>query len=162
MLADNDLADAAAEAMVELATISPNGMPETAAQIFRDALPKATGRARLAIVQALGVLKDEAALDALIEAAGDKDENTQVTALWSLRAAAMRRRSIRFSKRPMRPRDECAPQAVKAAFMLAETCAARQQKEDAARVYRYLVQSRTGDEERFVREAANRGLDAMK
>lgn len=162
LLADEDLADAAAMAMVELATISSNGKPAAVAQIFRDALPKATGRARLAIVQALGVLKDNAALQALIEAADDKDENVRVTALWALARTGDPKAIDPILKAAEAPPGWPRTQAVKAAFMLAETFAAANQRENAGKIYKYLEQSRTADDERFVREAAQRGLEAIK
>jgi hypothetical protein len=162
LLADEDLADAAAMAMVELATISKNGKPAAVAQIFREALPKAAGRSRLAFVQGLGVLKDDAALPVLIEAAGDQDENVRVTALWALARTGDAKAIDPILKAAEAPPGWSRSQAVKAAFMLAETFAAANQRENAGKIYKYLEQSRTADDERFVREAAQRGLEAIK
>ncbi len=148
-LSDPDLADAAAQSMVTLAGDATN--------LLRAALPKATGRPRLAIVQALGGLRDSASIEALGEAANDPDESTRTTALWSLArtgspvavAAILKAAEVEESW----PR----AQATKAGFMLAEALAAGGRKEEALRIYHYFEQTRTADHEAHVREAARRG-----
>jgi HEAT repeat protein len=149
LLSDPDLADAAAQAMVTLGGDAPN--------LLRAALPKATGRPRLAIIQALGAMRDSASIEALGEAAGDADENTRITALWSLArtgspvavAAILKAAEVEESW----PRS----QATKAGFVLAEALATGGRKEEALRIYHYFEQSRTADHEAHVREAARRG-----
>ncbi len=162
LLGDEELADPAAAAMVELATISEGPKTGEASQILREALGKSNGRARLAIIQALGSLKDRASIEALVQAAGDKDENVQVTALWALARTGDAAAIDPILKAADAPEGWLRRQATKAAFMLAESLAAEKQKENAGKIYRYLQQTRTGDEEKFVREAAERGNEGMR
>ena len=162
LLGDEELADPAAAAMVELATISEGPKTGEASQIFRDAMGKSNGRARLAIIQALGSLKDRASIETLAQAAWDKDENVQVTALWALARTGDAGAIDPILKAADAPEGWLRRQATKAAFMLAESFAAEKQKENAGKIYRYLQQTRKGDEEKFVREAAERGLEGMK
>ena len=162
LLADAELADAAAQAMVTLSTLIRQPKSAEASRILRDALPTSTGRPRLAIIQALGALKDATALDALAQAAGDADENTRITALWSLARSGDAKAIEPILKAAEAPDGWPRTQAVKAAFLLAESFVAANQKENAVKIYQYLQQSRTADHELFVQEAAVRGLAGLR
>jgi hypothetical protein len=155
LLADEELADVAAQAMTSLGGDT--------SKHFRDALAGAKGRAKLAIVQALGATRDAGAIAALADdMATDPNENLRVTAVWSLArsgdAAAIEPVLKATDVKEGWPR----AQATRAAFALAESLAKAGKKADAGRIYRHLVGTRDPDHEKHQIDAAQRGLDAAK
>ncbi|MGA2502089.1 MAG: HEAT repeat domain-containing protein, partial [Tepidisphaeraceae bacterium] len=113
MLLDPELCDPAAQVMV---SIGP-----AASEHLRKALATATARPRLAIVQALGGLRDGAATDALLQAAADPDTDVRLAAVWSLsRAGAVAAVDV-VSKATDAPENWPRTQATRAAFVLADT-----------------------------------------
>jgi hypothetical protein len=162
LLADEALADAAAQAMVSLATMSRETKTGEALQVLRDALAKSSGRPKLAIIQALGALKDGASLAALSEACTDADENIQITAMWSLARTGDAKAIEPILKGTDAPESWSRSQTVKAAFMLAESLAASGNKADAGQIYERLVKTRKADTEGHVRDAAERGLAGLR
>lgn len=132
-----------------------------AVEQLRRALPKARGKSRLNVVQALGVLKDRPSAGALKQAAGDADREVRLAAVWGLanicdpgavgvliKAAGAEAGHERIG-------------ATKACLLLAENLAAAGRKPDAKRLYTHLRDTRKGDDEQYVREAAERGLAAV-
>src|SRR5262249_34827274 len=76
LLTDEDLCDPAAQALLAIRS--------GAAEQFRASLPKASGKARLNIVHALGTLRDKESVEQLRKLATDKDRDLRLTVLWSL------------------------------------------------------------------------------
>jgi hypothetical protein len=154
LLADEDLADPAAQAMVTLRGDAP--------ELLRAALQEATGRPKLAIIQALGALKDSASLAALTDAANDKDENTRITALWSLARSGGPQAMDPILKATEAPDGWPRTQATKAAFVLAETLADANKTADAIKIYQHLQQTRSAEHEAHIRQAAEQALASLK
>jgi HEAT repeat protein len=154
LLADEELADPAAQAMVTLGG--------DAAGLLAKALPQATGRGRLAIIQALGGLRDGAATEALVKAAEDADENVRLTAVWALARGGQPAAVGAVLKATEATESWPRSQATQAAFNLAEALAAAGKKDDAGKIYEQLRQTRTAEHEEHVREAAERGLAGLK
>lgn len=75
LLLDSELYEYAAQALLAIGG---------SAAAFREALPKAAGGPRLTIVQALGVLRDAASVEALTAAARDESQDVRLAALWGL------------------------------------------------------------------------------
>jgi hypothetical protein len=154
LLAEEELADPAAQAMVTLGGDS--------AALLAKALPDAKGRGRLAILQALGGLRDTAATEALIKEAEDSDEKVRLTAIWALARGGDPRAVDAVLKASDATESWPRSQATRAAFALAEGLAAAGKKDDAAKVYRHLREARTADHERHVKEAAERAWEGLK
>ena len=77
LLASDELCDYAAQTLVSIG-------PDAAAPVLRQALPKATGKCRLTIIQNLGVVRDAQAGPELMKAAADSDREVRLAALWAL------------------------------------------------------------------------------
>lgn len=75
LLLDPELYEYAAQALLAIGG---------SAAEFRAALPKASGGPRLTIVQALGVLRDAASVEALTAAARDESQDVRLAAVWGL------------------------------------------------------------------------------
>jgi HEAT repeat protein len=153
LLTDARLCESAAQALLAIGG--------TGAQ-FRQALPMAKkGKAaRLTIVQALGVLHDAEAADALREAARDEDADMRQAALWGL-ANLGQLEDVGLLINAANAAGFERLQATKSCLILAERLLAAGQKDVAERVYRHLRETRD-DSEGYVREAADRGLAAVR
>ncbi len=154
LLTDEELCDPAARALAAIR--------EGAAEQFRAALPKASGKCRLAIVQNLGVLADAESVDALKAAAADADRDTRIAAVWALAnigdagsvAIAIKASNAEAGWERI--------QNIKSCLVLAEKLVAAGKKAEAAKVYTHLRDSRADASEKYVREAAERGLVAAR
>jgi hypothetical protein len=154
LLAEDDLADPAAQAMTTLGG--------DAAPLLAKALPTAKGRARLAILQALGQLQDPAAaIDAVVQAAAAEDETVRLTAIWSLARTGDPRAIDPIVKSLAAPEAWPRGQSTRAAFLLADRLTANGKGPEARDVYRKLIAARSADADRHVRQAAERGLAGM-
>ena len=155
LLAEEDLADAAAQAMATLGGAD-------AGPLLAKALPQAAGRAKVAIIQALGQVKDTSATEALTKAAADPDEAVRLTAVWALarggEPAAIDPVLTAADATEAWPRG----QATRAAFVLAESLAASGRKDQAATIYKRLLHARTGPHDEHVHAAAEQALAALK
>lgn len=153
MLNDPELCDPAAAAMVSIGG--------AASEHLRKALATATGRAKLAIVQALGGVSDPAAGDALLQAADDADTEIRLVAVWALSQNGV----VGAIDVILKASDAAEPwprtQATRAAFLLADTLAAAGKKPEATRIYKHLIGTRTDPKESHVRSAAEAGLAAI-
>lgn len=149
VLLDEELCDPACAALLAIR--------DGAAGPLRGALPKAAGRVKLAIVQALGVLKDVEAAGLFRAAAGDADRDIRIAACWSL-AAIGDEASIDLLIKTTSSEGWERIKSVKNCLLLAENLVAAGKKAQAAKIYRHLHDSRTDAREAFVRETALRGL----
>ncbi|MBM4036582.1 MAG: hypothetical protein FJ291_33005 [Planctomycetes bacterium] len=154
LLNDVVLCDPAARALTAIR--------EGAAEQFRAALPKASGRCKLAIVQALGVLADAQAVAALQQAADDADRDTRIAALWALANIGDAGSADLLIKASNAQPGWERIQNTKSCLVLAEKLVAAGKKPEAAKVYTHLRDTRTDASEKYVREAAERGLAAAR
>lgn len=133
-----------------------------AADQLRAALPKVKGKCRLTLIQNLGVVKDEKAVDALKKAAGDGDEAIRIAAAWGLAnigdAGSV---GVVLKAADAKPGWERI-QNTKAAMVLAENLLAADKKDEAKRIYTHLRDTRTDPSEKYIRDAAEKGLAAAK
>jgi len=146
------------EALQEYAAQALLAIKDGAAEQFRVALPGAAGRQRLAIVQAVGVLRDARSAEELKKLAGEKDRDLRLAALWALAQIG----DAGSAGLLLKAADEAAgyerTKATQACLLLAENLLASGQKKGATQIYSHLRDTRTEPAERHVREAAVRGL----
>lgn len=165
LLGPKDTCEYAAQALVAIA-MEGKGVgatdqavgPPAVADALRDALPKVKGPSRLTVIQALGVVRDQKAVPALLKAATDDDSEVRLTALFALAnigdpgcADAL----IKASE-PESPYER--GQATDALLRLAHRLNQAGKKPEAERIYRHLWDKRP---ESNVRCAALRGLAAV-
>ena len=151
LLLDEELGDPAAKALLAIRA--------GAVGQFRAALPNASGRARLTIIQSLGVLGDATSADALKQAAADQDVDLRLAALWALAKVGgpgVVDMLIKASDTEGWERI----QATKACLLAAENLVSAGRRDDAANIYRHLRDTRTDPKEQYVREAATKALAA--
>jgi HEAT repeat protein len=153
LLLDADLFEYAAQALLAIRA--------GAVEQFRAALPRVAGRQRLTVVQALGVLRDGASAEALKKLASDPDLDTRLTARWALANAGVRA-AVDVLIRATNAKSHERTQAAKACLILGERLVAAGSKAEATRLYAHLRGSYSDPSERHVRDAATRGLAALK
>lgn len=150
------------EELVEPASMALAAIKDGAAEPFRAALPKAQGRCRLNILQGLGALEDTASIEAFREALTDPDQDVRIVAGW-----ALSRIGDGGSADALMKAAEVEPgwervQTTKHCLVLAEKLAAADKGAESAKIYQYLIDSRTDPVEAYVREAAEKALGAKK
>ncbi len=154
LLTDEELCDWAIRSLVAIG--------DGAAEQLRTALPNATGKCRLAIIQNLGVVKDEKSVDALKAAVADPDREIRLAALWGLaNIGDPGSVDLLLKAAGVEPGWERI-QATKACLMLAESLLASNRKDDAVKIYTQLRDTRTDPSEKYVKDAAEKALAAAK
>ncbi len=158
LLADEALYQDAAMALEKV------GGPEAAAQ-FRAALshPQAIqwpARQRAAAAKGLGAVGGGESLEALRKAAADPESEVRLAALWGLARVADAQSLDLLTKAADGLRGTERARATDACLLLAETLAAAGKKDDAAKVYRHLRDTRTAPEEQYIRRIAESRLQA--
>ncbi|MBM4020070.1 MAG: hypothetical protein FJ288_17420 [Planctomycetes bacterium] len=154
LLTDEEACDPAARALLSIGG--------AAVEQFRAALPAAKGYCRLAVVQALGVMRDAASVPALQAALKEPDREVRMAAGWGLaRIGDASSADLLMKAADAEPGWERI-QAVKACLMLAENLRAAGKKAEAVKIYTYLRDSRKDKSEQYVREAAEAALAAVK
>ena len=128
-----------------------------AAEQFRAALGKTTGKQRVAIVQALGVLRDATAAETLKPLVTDGDRDVRLAAGWALAQIGDVASTDALLKAAEATGYERI-QATNSCLLLAENLLAAGKKADATRIYTRLLNTRTDPSDSHVREAASRGL----
>jgi HEAT repeat protein len=154
-LADEDFFEAAATALLAID-------PALAAEQFRAALPSAKGKARLTMIQDLGMVKDAPSAAAIRQAIGDSDEAVRIAAagasaiLGDAEAvdAVIKAAGATGVWERIRMTD--------AALLLAENLLAAGKKDPAVKIYTYLKDSRKDEPESYIRNAAAKALTEMK
>jgi len=125
---------------------------------YRAALPKATGKNRLQLIQNLGVLKDTRSAGAMKQAVTDADALVRMAAAWGLAnmgdASAV---DALIQAADAKETWERA-QMTKACLVLAENLQAAGKADESKKVYTYLRNTRKGEAESYVREAAAKAL----
>jgi len=132
--------------------------PQAVADALRSALAKATGPNRLTIIQALGVVRDQKAVPALLKAAADDDRDVRLTALFALANIGDAGSADILIKASGAESPYERAQATDALVRLARRLAQAGKKAEAEKIYRHLWTKRT---EANVRCAALRGLAAV-
>ena len=132
-----------------------------AGEPLRKALAGAKGRRRLAIIQALGSLRDQAATETLAAATEDKDENTRLAASWALANIATPACVQPVVKAADRARSWEKIQANKAALLLAENLAGSGDKDKARDTCNLLINANPEEDEAYVRDAAERIISRL-
>jgi HEAT repeat protein len=154
VLCDEDLSAPAAMALVAIR--------EGAAPPLRAALSQSKGACKLNIVQALGQIGDRESIPALRALASDEDREVRLAAGWGLA-----RMGDAGSVDPLIQAADVEPgweriQATKNCLVLAEKLAAAGQQAPAAKIYAHLRDTRTDPHEKYVRDAAEKGLAVLK
>jgi HEAT repeat protein len=154
VLCDEELGVPAAMALVAIR--------EGAAPPLRAALPQAKGVCKLNIVQALSQLGDQESIPALRALVSDEDREVRLAAAWGLA-----RMGDAGSVESLIRAADAEPgweriQATKHCLVLAEKLAAAGQNAPAAKIYAHLRDTRSDPQEKYVRDAAEKGLAALK
>ncbi len=129
---------------------------------MRAALPQAKGACKLNIVQALGQIGDRESIPALRALVADEDREIRLAAACGLaRMGDAGSVDLLIKAAGVEPGWERI-QATKHCLVLAEKLAAAGQQAPAARIYAYLRDTRSDPQEKYVRDAAEKGLAALK
>lgn len=132
-----------------------------AAEQLRAALGKVKGASRLRVILALAVLGDRKSMGTFRQAVTDGDREIRITAAWAL-ANLADAASVRAL---LTAADGCTGweriKHTKACLLLAENLLAAGNRTAARRIYTHLRQSRTKPAEKYIRQAAARGLAAV-
>ena len=152
VLLDEQLCEPAAQALVAIV--------EGAAEQLRNALPKVEGKSRLTIIQNLGVVRDAESVSALKMALGDKDREIRLAAGWALANIGDAGSAELLLKAADAEGTYERIKATKACLLLAEKLLAAGKKDPAVRIYKHLHNTRSGSDEDYVCDAANKGLAA--
>ena len=150
MLKDEELYEPAAQALVAIG--------DGAAEQLRKALPEAKGKAKLTIIQNLGVVRDTESVDVLKNAVGDNDRDIRLAAGWALAnigdAGSM---DLLLKAADAEGTYERAT-ATKACLLLAERFLEAGKKEPAIKIYTHLRDTRSGLDEAYICAAVEKGL----
>ncbi|HUT13633.1 MAG TPA: HEAT repeat domain-containing protein [Thermoguttaceae bacterium] len=146
------------EDLVEPATMALTAIRDGAAEQFRAALPRAQGKCRLNVVQGLGAVEDRQSVRALQQALGDADREVRLAAGWGLsRMGDAGSVDALLKAADVEPGWERV-EATKHCLVLAEKLAAAGGKDQAAKIYSHLRDTRKDPTEKYVREAAEKAL----
>ncbi len=150
------------EDLVEPAAMALAGIGgEEAIKQLREALPKAKGKCRLNIIDGLAALADAGSAKAFKEALKDTDREVRIAAGAGLAkigdAAAVDDLIEAAGAEPGWERI----QATKNCLVLAEKLAADGKMDAAKKIYNYLRESRKDPSEKYVKDQAEKALDAL-
>lgn len=154
LLLDEELSQTAAQALLAIKV--------DVADQFRAALPKATPKQRPVLVQGLGILKDKTSAEALRKLLGDDDRDTRLTAAWALANLPDASAAEPLLKLADAAEGYERNNATNSCFLLADNLLAAGDKAAARQIYTRLHDSRTEKTERYVKDAAAKGLAAAK
>jgi HEAT repeat protein len=154
MLLDEELCEPAARALTAIG--------DGACEQLAKALPQVRGKSRLTIIQNLGVLRCEEAVEALQEETHDEDRETRLAALWGLGNIGYAGSAELLLKAADTKDNWERIKATKACLLLAERLADAGKKDAAEKVYRRLHRICEGTEAAYVCEAAEAGLAQLK
>jgi len=150
MLEDEELYEPAAQAIVAIG--------DGAAGQLRNALPGAKGKAKLTIIQNLGVVRDAESVGVLKNAVGDDDREIRLAAGWALANIGDAGSVDLLLKAANATGAYERVTAIKACLLLAERLLEAGKKEPAVKIYTNLRDTRSGPDEAYIRAAANEGL----
>jgi HEAT repeat protein len=147
-LLDDDLCEPATQVLLSIR--------EGVVEPLRAALPKAKGRNRVTIIQALGVLRDARSATALKKAFEDTDRDVRLAAARALANIGEPSAIDAMLRLADKAEGWERIQLTNACLLLAENCAGAGKKADAARIYVHLRNTRQDPKECYVREAAEK------
>ena len=149
MLEDEELYEPAAQAIVAIG--------DGAAEQLRNALPKVRGKAKLTIIQNLGVVRDAESVGTLKNALGDDDREIRLAAGWALANIGDAGSVNLLLKAADAEETYERNTATKACLLLAERLLEAGRKEPAVKIYTHLRDTRSGPDEAYIRDAAKKG-----
>lgn len=146
------------EALCDPAAMALAAIKDGAANVLRGALPKAEGRCRLAIVDALAAVADAGSAGAFSGVLKDPDGEVRIAA-----GAGLAKIGDAGAADALIEAADVEPgweriQATKNCMVLAENLAAAGKKADAEKIYKHLRDTRKDASEQYVREAAEKAL----
>jgi hypothetical protein len=155
VLLDERVSDAAATALAAIGG-------ERAASQLRAAAATAQGKARLNLIDALADLGEPQSAELFRSALKDEQREVRIAA-----AAGLAKLGQEGDAQPLLKAAESASgwertQLTRSCLVLAEKLAASGNKGAAKRIYQRLEETRTADPEEHIREAARRGLAAIR
>jgi len=150
MLEDDELYEPAAQALAAIG----NG----AAEQLRNALPKVKGKAKLTIIQNLGVVRDAESSGTLKKALGDDDREIRLAAGWALANTGDAGSVDLLLKAADADGIYERATATRACLLLAERLLEAGRKEPAVKIYTNLRDTHSGPDEAYIRAAAEKGL----
>mgnify|MGYP001073464003 CR=1 FL=1 len=154
MLLDKELCEPAARALTAIG--------EGACAQFLKALGQVQGKSRLTIIQNLGVLRCDEAVEVLQEETNDESRDTRLAALWGL-ANIGHVGSAELLLKAADTKDNWERiKATKACLLMAERLAEAGKKDAAQKIYKRLHRMCEGTEAAYVCEAAEAGLAQLK
>lgn len=152
MLEDEELNGPAAQALVAIG--------DGAAEQLRNALPGAKGKAKLTIIQNLGVVRDAESVGTLQKALGDDDREIRLAAGWAL-ANIGDAGSVDLLLKAVNAKGTYERvTATKACLLLAERLLKAGKKEPTVKTYTHLRDTRSGPDEAYIRAATEKGMAA--
>lgn len=151
-LLDEELGDPAIRTITSIGT--------GAAEQFRAVLPQAAGRRKLALIQALGMVKDVQSIAALKAAVGDSDADVRMAAASGLaRIGDASSAALLLKAADVEGWERT--KMTQACLVLAENLAAAGKTTEAKGIYEQLQKTRTG-QEAYIAEAAKKAMAELK
>ncbi len=144
-------------AIDDLTAIGPAG-----AEPLRAALPRAQGRLRIAVIDALGSMRDDKTLTALAFAAGEADREVRLAALFALADSADETAVDVIGKAVLSATGYERAMATAAMLRLAERFREGGKSAQALKIYRGMWQELLDDEDIHLRCAALRGMAELE
>lgn len=150
ILTDEKLCDYAASALVAI--------KDGAVQQFKNALPGCAGRCKLVAIQSLAALGDTTSSNTFREALKDADPNIRLAGAWGIVKIAdasaipdlLKAADIESPYERARMASAC--------IQLAENLASKGKKQEAARIFTYLRDTRKDPKEKYIRDLAEKWL----
>ena len=148
------------EALAADATTALLAIREGAAEPFRAALPKSSGRTRVGVINALGLLKDADSAAPLREAVKSSQRDEREAALWALASIGDAGSADLLLKTADAAEGFDRTAATNACLLLAESLSAAGKKAEARRIYSHLWERPSNVPEDHVKQAAQTGMRA--
>ncbi|MCI0703648.1 MAG: HEAT repeat domain-containing protein [Planctomycetia bacterium] len=154
LLADETLAETAVQTLVAIKVC--------AAPSLRAALPNAKNRQVIVIVQALGTLKDPESASELRKLLASNDSGVRQVAGWALANMGDAECAKLLLKQSTLAEGYERVKLTQACFLLAENLLAAGKKKEAAAIYQHLSDTRREAVEKYIKDAADRGLAGLE
>lgn len=150
LLTNEKLCDYAAAALISI--------KDGAVQQFRTALPNCKGRCRIVVIQSLAALGDAESAKIFREALKDEDMNIRLAGAWGVVKIADAQAIPDLLKAADVESHFERSKMASACIQLAEALAAKGKKQEAAKIFTYLRDSRKDPKEKYIRDLAAKWL----